>query len=87
MADDICQFVQNCDICQRVNDAKFIKVDTALLLLSHKCGTRYFVSAQMYMSSIILAPIDYHSTLVPIYLSVTQIHKMLPNYFKSASIF
>ena len=26
-------------------------------LLSHKCGTRYFVSAQMYMSSIILAPI------------------------------
>ena len=44
MADDIRQFVKNCEICQRVYDAKFIKVD---FLLSHKCGTRYFVCAHI----------------------------------------
>ena len=30
MADDIRQFVKNCETCQRVNDAKFVKVDAAL---------------------------------------------------------
>ena len=30
MADDIRQFVKNCETCQRVNDAKFVKVYTAL---------------------------------------------------------
>ena len=30
MADDIRQFIKNCETCQRVNDAKFIMVDAAL---------------------------------------------------------
>ena len=52
MADDIRQFIKNCETCQRVNDAKFIMVDAALFtqfLLSHKCGTRYIVYAHVLM--------------------------------------
>ena len=53
MADDIHQFVKNCEVCQRVNDTKFIKVE---FLLSHKHGTRYFVCAHIliYMLDLFL---------------------------------
>ena len=30
MGDDIRRFLMTCDVCQRTNDAKFVKVDAAL---------------------------------------------------------